>query len=99
MNTTGPPDTTGGPKTTHRRQPAHAERRATLTEREAERERLGAELAVALRALNEGGALDALTTLQRVLAQEQAMLAALSHRYEAAQALEASRRSIAQERL
>ncbi|WP_018908085.1 ABC-three component system protein [Salinispora arenicola] len=73
--------------------------RTRLTEREAERERLGTELATVLRALNEGGALDALTTLQQVLAQEQAMLAALRHRYEAAQALEASRRSIATDRI
>jgi uncharacterized protein YydD (DUF2326 family) len=73
--------------------------RARLEEREAERQRLGAELAAVLRSLNEGGALDALTTMQQGLAQEQAALAALRHRYEAAQALEASRRSIAQGRI
>ncbi|WP_236009905.1 DUF2326 domain-containing protein [Actinomadura physcomitrii] len=44
--------------------------------------------------LNEGGALDALTALQHVLAQEQARLEALRHRFEAAQTLEASRREI-----
>jgi uncharacterized protein YydD (DUF2326 family) len=73
--------------------------RARLQDREAERQRLGTDLAAALRSLNEGGALDALTTMQQVLAQEQAVLAALRHRYEAAQTLEASRRSIAQDRI
>lgn len=73
--------------------------RARLQERENERQRLGGELALVLRSLNEGGALDALTTMQQVLGQEQAMLDALRHRFEAAQALEASRRNIAQDRL
>src|SRR6266536_481280 len=73
--------------------------RSRLTEREAERERLGVELAGILNTLNEGGAIDALTTLQQVLAQEQAVLGALRHRFEAAQALEISRRSIDQDRI
>jgi uncharacterized protein YydD (DUF2326 family) len=73
--------------------------RTRLADRAAERERLGAELAEALRVLQEGGALDALTMLQEVLAQERAVLAALDHRFEAAQALEANKQNIAQDRL
>ncbi|WP_345633887.1 ABC-three component system protein [Rugosimonospora acidiphila] len=73
--------------------------RARLAERDLEREQLGTQLAGVLRTLNEGGALDALTTLQQILAQEQALLSALRHRFEAAQALETSRREITQERV
>lgn len=69
--------------------------RSRLDERRAERERLGIEQSVILRQLNEGGALEALTTLQRVYAQEQASLDALKNRLEAAQALESSARQIA----
>ncbi|ROT33443.1 ABC-three component system protein [Micromonospora sp. HM5-17] len=73
--------------------------RSRLQEREAEREQLGDRLAATLRTLNEGGALDALTTLQQILAQEQAQLGALRHRFDAAQALESNRREIKQQRV
>ena len=56
----------------------------------AERATLGAELQIVLRTLNEGGALEALTALQQALAQKQAHVEALRHRYDAAQTLEAS---------
>lgn len=65
-----------------------------LREREQERAQLGEQLAEKLRALREGGALDALTTLQRIYAQEESLLSALRHRFEAAQAVEASKREI-----
>ncbi|MGW3242359.1 ABC-three component system protein [Streptomyces sp. NPDC001070] len=58
--------------------------RATL------REALGEELQHVMRTLEEGGALEALTALQQALAQKQASVEALRHRYEAAQTLEAS---------
>ncbi|MFD0688454.1 ABC-three component system protein [Actinomadura fibrosa] len=70
-----------------------------LAERRQERERLGAEQSRILQELNEGGALEALTTLQRAYAQEQASLEALRNRLTAAQALEASARQIASMRL
>ncbi|MEV1247620.1 ABC-three component system protein [Nonomuraea sp. NPDC049750] len=70
-----------------------------LAEREQERERLGKRLASLLQTLNEGGALDALTSLQSVLAREQATLEALRNRFQAAQTLEASRREIESRRL
>ncbi|MEH0970250.1 ABC-three component system protein [Micromonospora sp. CPCC 205546] len=73
--------------------------RTRLADREAERNTLGNRLAEVLQTLREGGALDALTTLQRILAQEQALLGALQHRFEAAQAVEASRREITQTRV
>lgn len=73
--------------------------RARLQQREAERELLGLQLAEVLRTLNEGGALDALTTLQQILAQERAQLGALKHRFDAAQALESNRREIKQQRV
>lgn len=73
--------------------------RQRLMESEDERHRLGDQLAAILKTLQEGGALEALTTLQQVLAQKQALLSALRHRYEAAQALEATRREITQARL
>ncbi|MFF1615360.1 ABC-three component system protein [Amycolatopsis sp. NPDC058278] len=73
--------------------------RQRLTDSEAERQRLGDQLASILRTLQEGGALEALTTLQQVLGQEQAVLSALRHRFEAAQALEATKREITQARL
>ncbi|WP_198047299.1 ABC-three component system protein [Kutzneria sp. 744] len=72
--------------------------REGLARRENERVSLGEEQARILRALNEGGALDALTALQQALAQERASLEALRHRYEAAQALEASSAEIKAER-
>jgi uncharacterized protein YydD (DUF2326 family) len=72
--------------------------RARLDERERTRGQLGAQLAEILRLLREGGALDTLTALQQVLAQEQALLTALRHRYEAALALESSKREITQAR-
>ncbi|MYU13669.1 DUF2326 domain-containing protein [Streptomyces sp. SID8361] len=63
---------------------------ARLADRATEREGLGAELQRVLRTLDEGGALEALTALQQALAQKQASMEALRHRYEAAQTLEAS---------
>ncbi|WP_239334032.1 ABC-three component system protein [Frankia sp. CiP3] len=73
--------------------------RQQLADSETERQRLGEQLASILRTLQEGGALAALTTLQQVLGQQQALLSALRHRYEAAQALEATKREIRQARL
>ncbi|MEV0453824.1 ABC-three component system protein [Catellatospora methionotrophica] len=73
--------------------------RERLSQRETEREHLGSQLAEVLHTLNEGGALDALTTLQQILAQEQAQLSALRHRFDAAQALESNRREIKQARV
>lgn len=70
-----------------------------LAERAAEREGLGERQAQILRTLNSGGALDALTALQYALAREQAHLESLRHRFQAAQALEASRREIELNRL
>jgi uncharacterized protein YydD (DUF2326 family) len=73
--------------------------RQRLADSETERQQLGDQLARVLRTLEQGGALAALTTLQQVLAQQQALLSALRHRYEAAQALESTRREITQARL
>ncbi|MFI7452393.1 ABC-three component system protein [Nonomuraea sp. NPDC049714] len=70
-----------------------------LEERRREREALGEQQAALLRTLNSGGALDALTALQYALAREQAQLESLRHRFQAAQALEASRREIEIKRL
>ncbi|MFF4847299.1 ABC-three component system protein [Streptomyces sp. NPDC001194] len=70
-----------------------------LAERRAERARIGEQQALLLRTLNEGGALEALTALQQALARERANVEALRHRYEAAQALEASGRQITAQRL
>ncbi|MET9858550.1 ABC-three component system protein [Streptomyces smyrnaeus] len=70
-----------------------------LAERRDERARLGEQQAQLLRMLNEGGALEALTALQQALARERANVEALRHRYEAAQALEASARQITTQRL
>ena len=72
---------------------------SALEGREQERQRLGDRQAALLRTLNEGGALDALTALQYSLAREQAHLESLRHRFQAAQALEASRREIDIKRL
>ncbi|MFD7963001.1 ABC-three component system protein [Streptomyces zaomyceticus] len=72
---------------------------ARLAERRDERARLGEQQAQLLRTLNEGGALEALTALQQALARERANVEALRHRYEAAQALEASARQITSQRL
>lgn len=72
--------------------------KARLGQREAERDELGEQLAGILRTLDEGGALDALTTLQQILAQERAQLEALRHRFDAAQAVESNRREIRQQR-
>ncbi len=68
--------------------------RARLEARRRERAELGEEQAQLLRLLNEGGALDALTVLQNSLGREQARLESLRHRFEAAQALEASKAEI-----
>ncbi|MFE6555469.1 ABC-three component system protein [Streptomyces sp. NPDC057746] len=65
-----------------------------LNSRRAERARLGEDQARLLRDLAEGGALGALTALQTALGREEAALAALRHRFEAAQTLEASARQI-----
>ncbi|MFF9779774.1 ABC-three component system protein [Streptomyces sp. NPDC013978] len=69
-----------------------------LEARRREREQLGDELASVLKSLQEGGALEALTALQQALAQKQASVDALKHRYEAAQALESSARQITAKR-
>jgi len=69
-----------------------------LEARRREREQLGEELASVLKSLEEGGALEALTALQQALAQKQASVDALKHRYEAAQALESSARQITAKR-
>lgn len=69
-----------------------------LEARRREREQLGEELASVLKSLDEGGALEALTALQQALAQKQASVDALKHRYEAAQALESSARQITAKR-
>ncbi|MGW4651505.1 ABC-three component system protein [Kitasatospora sp. NPDC004289] len=70
-----------------------------LAERRSERARLGEQQAQLLRQLDEGGALEALTSLQQALAREQAALGALRHRYDAAQTLEASSRQITAKRI
>ncbi|WP_329455537.1 ABC-three component system protein [Streptomyces sp. NBC_01497] len=76
-----------------------AETRQRLDARKAERARLDDEQSRILKDLNDGGALEALTTLQKVLAQEEATLGALQHRLEAAQAVEESSREIEASRL
>ncbi|MER6076985.1 ABC-three component system protein [Streptomyces sp. NPDC001833] len=68
--------------------------RRNLEVRKAERARLDTELSAALKDLSEGGALDRLTALQKILAQEEAKLGALQHRLEVAQTVEASSREI-----
>ncbi|QBI56497.1 ABC-three component system protein [Streptomonospora litoralis] len=73
--------------------------RRQLQESERERGRLGDRQAELLRILHDGGALDTLTMMQRVLAKEVAEREALQHRAEAAEALEQSRREITQEKL
>ncbi|AXI78838.1 ABC-three component system protein [Peterkaempfera bronchialis] len=73
--------------------------RARLDARRAERARLDDEQSRILKELSEGGALDALTTLQKALGQEEAALGALQHRMAAAQTVEASSREIEEARL
>ncbi|UXY28970.1 ABC-three component system protein [Streptomyces sp. HUAS TT20] len=68
--------------------------RRNLEARKAERARLDTELSAVLKDLSEGGALDRLTALQKILAQEEAKLGALQHRLEVAQTVEASSREI-----
>ncbi|MFG2370548.1 ABC-three component system protein [Streptomyces sp. NPDC048504] len=68
--------------------------RRNLEVRKAERARLDTELSAVLKDLSEGGALDRLTALQKILAQEEAKLGALQHRLEVAQTVEASSREI-----
>jgi uncharacterized protein YydD (DUF2326 family) len=70
-----------------------------LRERRDRREVLGREQTEILRTLNEGGALQALTSLQTILAREVSDLEALRNRYEAAATLESSAREIAGMRL
>ncbi|GAA2491604.1 ABC-three component system protein [Winogradskya humida] len=86
----------------NRRQYLEEERdavRRRLAESETERARLGEQLAATLQSLEEGGALSALATLQQVLGEQRATLLALRHRYEAAHALDATKREISQARL
>ena len=73
--------------------------RQQLQVNEARRQQLGTAQESLLRTLNEGGALEALTALQTILARESAALEALRNRYEAAATLEASGREIAAMRL
>ena len=73
--------------------------RRLLEDRARTRAQLGERQASLLRTLNSGGALDALNSLQYALAREQAHLESLRHRFQAAQALEASRREIESKRL
>ncbi|RAY13789.1 DUF2326 domain-containing protein [Actinomadura craniellae] len=73
--------------------------RTRLENRKAERALLGEEQSRILKQLGAGGALAALTTLQKALGQEEAARGALQHRLEAAQAVEAGKREIASERL
>ncbi|WP_245690805.1 ABC-three component system protein [Sinosporangium album] len=68
--------------------------RARLAARERERARLGDEQSAILKQLSEGGALAALTTLQKALGQEEAALGALRHRLDAALAVESSGREL-----
>ncbi|CAM5574828.1 ABC-three component system protein [Streptomyces coeruleorubidus] len=68
--------------------------RRNLEARKSERARLDTELSAVLKDLSEGGALDRLTALQKILAQEEAQLGALQHRLEVAQTVEASSREI-----
>src|SRR5690606_39085238 len=70
-----------------------------LQRRRQERARLGEEQSRLLRELAQGGALEALTSLQTALGREEAALEALRHRFEAARTLEASGRQITQESL
>jgi uncharacterized protein YydD (DUF2326 family) len=70
-----------------------------LQQRRDSREVLGREQSAILQSLNQGGALEALTTLQAALAREAAALEALRNRFEAAATLEASTREIASMRL
>ncbi|MGQ4619982.1 ABC-three component system protein [Nocardia sp. R7R-8] len=65
-----------------------------LDRRRKERIRLDEEQSRVLGELSEGGALEALTTLQKALAQEEAKIGALQHRLEAAQTVEASSREL-----
>jgi uncharacterized protein YydD (DUF2326 family) len=73
-------------------------RRQRLADRARQRAELGTKQATVLRQLSEGGALDALTTMQQALAREEADLKALRNRMEAAQALEASSQQLRNER-
>lgn len=68
--------------------------RRNLEDRKSERARIDTELSAVLKDLSEGGALDRLTALQKILAQEEAQLGALQHRLEVAQTVEASSREI-----
>lgn len=74
------------------------ELRARLEERRRERAALGQELADVMLQLEQGGALESLGILQRTLAEAEAHLESLKHRYKAAQALESSARQIKAER-
>jgi uncharacterized protein YydD (DUF2326 family) len=65
-----------------------------LARRKEQRERLGVELERALESLSSGGALDSLTMLQRQLGRPEAELARLRARFQAAQDVESSARTI-----
>jgi uncharacterized protein YydD (DUF2326 family) len=68
--------------------------RQNLQTRRLERAQLDGEQSRILTELNDGGALEVLTTLQKVLAQEEARFGALEHRLAAAEAVEDSSQEI-----
>lgn len=71
---------------------------ARLDERQTERERLGEEQASLLRALHEGGALDAFTALQEQFSLARSELQTITTRFETARQLEATQAEIKFER-
>ncbi len=71
---------------------------ARLNARQAEREQLGEEQAGLLRALHDGGALDAFTALQDQLSRARSELQTLTTRFETAKQLEATQSEIKFER-
>jgi uncharacterized protein YydD (DUF2326 family) len=71
---------------------------ARLDARQAEREQLGEEQAALLRALHDGGALDAFTALQEQLSRARSDLQTITTRFETAKQLEATQAEIKFER-
>lgn len=71
---------------------------ARLDARQSERERLGEEQAALLRALHDGGALDAFTALQDQLSRARSDLQTITTRFETAKQLEATQAEIKFER-
>lgn len=71
---------------------------ARLDARQVEREQLGEEQAVLLRALHDGGALDAFTALQDQLSRARSELQTITTRFETAKQLEATQAEIKFER-